>query len=154
MCQTRFQLIFRRLLRAQLITFNLKKVSAKSINPIKSYRFLSRQNSKIFQCVPSMFFQDESLLWNNTPLLSAGIDESKKVMQMSEYVEQNPRAAEDTWLQSWPSQSQKRPTFSLWSLEFWRSVTGKLGAMRGFRLWICFSIWGIDHRRMNSRKQN
>jgi hypothetical protein len=47
---------------------------------------------------------------------------------MSEYAEQNPRAAEDT-----PklTQSQKRPTFSLQSLNF---STRKLGEMRGFRL--------------------
>ncbi len=40
--------IFLRLLRVQLITFNLNK-STKSNNPIKSYRFLSRKNSKICQ---------------------------------------------------------------------------------------------------------
>jgi hypothetical protein len=49
LCQTRFQLIFRQLLRAQLITFNLKKVSAKSINPIKSYRFLFRKSEKTWE---------------------------------------------------------------------------------------------------------
>jgi hypothetical protein len=81
---------------------------------------------------PSMLFQGESSLWGQNKHAHQWKADWKPFW-MSEYFEQNPRAAEDPWLQSWPSQNQKRPTFSLQSLNFW---TRKLGEMRGFRLWI------------------
>ncbi len=39
---------------------------------------------------PSMLFQDESSLWNNSPLLPVGIDEGKIAMHITEKLTRNP----------------------------------------------------------------